>query len=275
MNIVPASIRNKNPGAQEPGPSSRKFGSTSHEVLRWTYKGKPAVNKIATFPTSQHGAAAMFHLLNRKYTGRTIESAITKWCGGYHAAAYAKALETNGGCSADDTLTSERLQDPAFAIALCKAMARVEAGRDYPMTDAEWQDAHEMAFGTGVAPEFSPDNDVPSPGPNARAVATVKEIAKVAVPSGVVVGGGATVATQPSAPPPKPEVVIAPKETVSKAKETAKEIRENVEVAKDYWSWAKPTAKAAYDNAHIVGPLVAVIALAIFWPKVKERLPWG
>lgn len=94
----------------------------------------------------------------------------------------------------------------------------------------------------------------------------------------VAVGGGGAVAvskssdTQKPADPPKP--VIAPKETVSKARETAKEIRENVEVAKDYWSWARPTAKAAYENAHIVGPLLAVIAIVIFWPKVKERLPW-
>ncbi len=269
--MTPASIRNKNPGAQEPGPSSRKFGSTSHEVLKWTYKGKPATNKIATFPTSQHGAAAMFHLLNRKYTGRSIESAIAKWCGGYYAGAYAKALEAHGNCKASDTLTSDLIENPEFAIALCKAMARVEAGRDYPMTDEEWAEAHEMAFGTGAAPEFSPDNDVPSPGPNARVVATVKEIARVAAPTSVVVGGGAVAVTQTEAPKP----MIAPKETVSKARETAKEIRENIEVAKDYYSWAKPTAKAAYENAHIVGPLVAVIAIAICWPWVKERLPWG
>lgn len=93
------------------------------------------------------------------------------------------------------------------------------------------------------------------------------------------VGGGGAVAVSKSSDTPKPadppKPTVAPKETVSKAKETAKEIRENVEVAKDYYSWAKPTAKAAYENAHIVGPLLAVIALAIFWPKVKERLPWG
>lgn len=269
--MTPASIRNKNPGAQEPGPSSRKFGSTSHEVLRWTYKGKPATNKIATFPTSQHGAAAMFHLLNRKYTGRSIEKAITKWCGGYYAGAYAKALEANGGCKATDTLTPDLLKNPDFAIALCKAMARVEAGRDYPMSDDEWRAAHEMAFSGAVAPEFTPDNDVPSPGPNARAVATAKEIAKVAAPTGVAVGGGAVAVTQQE--PPKP--AIAPKETVSKARETAKEIRENVEVAKDYYSWAKPTALAAWENAYVVGPLLVVAGLAIFWPKVRERLPWG
>lgn len=97
----------------------------------------------------------------------------------------------------------------------------------------------------------------------------------------VAAGGGGVVAVSKSsdAPVPKPvdppKPVIAPKETVSKAKETAKEIRENVEVAKDYWTWAKPTAVAAWENVHIVGPLVIVAGLAICWPKVKERLPWG
>lgn len=274
--MIPASIRNNNPGAQEPGPSSKKFGSTSYEKLRWTYKGKPQINKIATFPTSQHGAAAMFDLLHRKYTGKTIETAISKWCGGYYAGAYAKALETHGNCKASDTLTADLVETPAFAIALCKAMARVEAGRDYPMTDEEWAEAHEMAFGVScAAPEFTPDNDVPSPGPKARAVAEIKEIAKIAVPAAGVVGGGTVAATTPAAPPSTPTVTVSPKETVSKAKETAKDVRETVEIAKDYYSWAKPTAKAAYDNAYVVGPLVAVVALAIFWPKVKERLPWG
>lgn len=94
-----------------------------------------------------------------------------------------------------------------------------------------------------------------------------------------VVGTGGTVAVKSTseAPAPKPEPVkpvIAPKETVSKAKETAKDVRETVEVAKDYYSWAKPTAVAAYENWMIVVPLVGVAALAIFWPKVRERLPW-
>lgn len=195
MTITPASIRNRNPGAQEPGPSSKKFGSSAHEVLRWTYKGKPAVNKIATFPTSQHGAAAMLDLLNRKYTGKTVEKAISTWCGGYYAEAYASALQANGGVKPSDPLTKDLLKNPAFAVPLCKAMAKVEAGKDYPMTDEEWQEAHAMAFGAGVAPEFSPSNDVPSPGPTARMVAELKEAAKIAIPA-VTVTGGATVATQ-------------------------------------------------------------------------------
>lgn len=258
MTITPASIRNRNPGAQEPGPSSRKFGSTTHEVLKWTYKGKPATNKIATFPTSQNGAAAMFHLLNRKYTGRSIEKAIEKWCGGYYAGAYAKALEAHGNCKASDTLTSDLVQNPDFAIALCKAMARVEAGQDYPMTDEEWHEAHEMAFGNAAAPEFSPDNDVPSPGPNARAVATAKEIAKVAVPSGVVVGGGATVATKPEAPK------IDPKAAIQKGKET----RELVEQARDLGIFARDFGKwAAGDGMFVSLGILAAGAAAWWWSK--------
>ena len=102
----------------------------------------------------------------------------------------------------------------------------------------------------------------------------IKENKETIVAVATVAGGGGTAAVKsmPDAPQPKP---IAPKETVSKAKETAKDVRETVEVAKDYYSWAKPTAVAAWDNIHIVGPLVGIAALAIFWPKVKERLPWG
>lgn len=216
--MIPASIRNRNPGAQEPGPSSKRFGSSSHEVLRWTYKGKPAVNKIATFPTNEHGAAAMFDLLSRKYTGKTIEKAISTWCGGYYAGAYAKALEANGGVKAGDVLTVELVRNPEFAIPLCKAMARVEAGKDFPLSDAEWQEAHSMAFGGATAPEFTPENDVPSPGPNARMAAEIKDVAvKAAVPT-VIGAGGVAVSTTPApAPKPLPSLPKPPQEILDTA----------------------------------------------------------
>jgi hypothetical protein len=137
-------------------------------------------------------------------------------------------------------------------------MARVEAGRDYPMTDEEWRAAHEMAFGNAVAPEFSPDNDVPSPGPNARAVATAKEIAKVAVPSGVVVGGGATVATKPEA------TKIDPKAAIQKGKET----RELVEQARDLGIFARDFGKwAAGDGMFVSLGILAAGAAAWWWSK--------
>lgn len=105
--------------------------------------------------------------------------------------------------------------------------------------------------------------------------AVVKDVLIKAGGGVAVVGGGGVAVTKssetPAPPAPKPD----PKATIAKAKDTAKEVREHVEVAKDYYSWAKPTALAAWENAYIVGPLVAVLGLAIFWPKVKERLPWG
>jgi hypothetical protein len=192
--MIPASIRNNNPGAQEPGPSSRKFGATSHEVLRWTYKGKPATNKIATFPTSEHGAAAMFDLLHRSYTGLTIEKAISRWCGGYYASSYVGALRA-ANVTATDLLTKDLVKDPGFAIPLCQAMARVEAGARYPLDDAGWEAAHRMAFGGSVAPEFHPDNDVPSPGPRARMVATAKDAAPKVIGGSVATSAATYVAT--------------------------------------------------------------------------------
>lgn len=274
MSIVPASIRNKNPGAMYPGKSAKKFGSTSFETLI----SKDGKHKIATFPTPIHGAAAQFDLLERSYCGMPLEKAITKWCGAYYVSTYLKVLEENGGIKRTDMLTREKLHDPAIAIPIAKAMALQEAGREFPLDDEGWRTAHDMAFSGSVAPAFSPENDVPTPKRETRIAEKVDQAVKIAAGAAAVGGGGTVAVTKSSEPtkpadPPKP--VIAPKETVSKAKETAKEIRENVEIAKDYWTWAKPTAVAAWENVHIVGPLVIVAGLAICWPKVKERLPWG
>ncbi len=121
-------------------------------------------------------------------------------------------------------------------------------------------------------------DDMPQAAVESRPLGVViKENKEAIVAATTIVGGGGTAAVKsvPDTPPAPAKPVVAPKETVSKAKETAKEIRENVEVAKDYWTWAKPTAVAAYENVHIVGPLILLVGLAIFWPKVKERLPWG
>lgn len=176
MARIPASIRNKNPGAMYPGPSSRKFGSKTFETL----KSKDGVHKIATFATSVDGAAAMFDLLgSAAYTGRTIQQAITKWCGGFYVSTYIKVLEQNSGVTRNTKLTRELLANRDVAIPLAMAMALQEAGQEYPMSDEEWEDAHGRVFGT-VAPaplpvpkpaeeaDFSPENDLPSPKPAER-----------------------------------------------------------------------------------------------------------
>lgn len=115
-------------------------------------------------------------------------------------------------------------------------------------------------------------DDMPQAAVESRPIGVVlKENKEVITAAATVVGGGGTVAVKSTeAPAPKPD----PKATIAKAKDTAKEVREHVEVAKDYYSWAKPTAMAAWENAYIVGPLLAVAGIAIFWPRVRERLPW-
>ncbi len=158
--MIPASIRNNNPGAMYPGPSSRKFGATSFETLR----SKDGVHKIATFPTSVHGAAAQFDLLARDYTGVSLERAITRWCGGFYAPTYLKVLRDRADVSAETVLTKAMLADHDFAIPLAKAMAWQEAGCDYPMKEEDWLEAHQMAFGQeAAAPAWNPRNDAPTP----------------------------------------------------------------------------------------------------------------
>lgn len=188
MAITPASIRNNNPGAMYPGWAAKKFGSTSHEVLR----SKDGVHKIATFPTSIHGAAAQFCLLaSKNYTGRTLRDAITKWCGGYSAGVYLGVLEKNAGVTADTILTAEMIHDPQFSIPLARAMALQEAGRQYPMTLDEWQAAHEMAFrGIAVAPAWTPDNDVPTRKAEDRRDDIIKTTGAIGAAGGTVVAVG-------------------------------------------------------------------------------------
>lgn len=185
--MTPASIRNANPGAMYPGPSSRRFGATTHEVLR----SKDGTHKIATFPTPTHGAAALFDLLDRQYTGRTIEAAITKWCGGYYSTTYLKVLEERSGIKRTDMLSRDMIRDCARAVPFAKAMAWQEAGREFPLEQAEWEAAHAMAFGDAKAPAWDPENDVPTPKSETRTAETVATVAKV---GGAVSAGGGTVA---------------------------------------------------------------------------------
>ncbi len=93
-------------------------------------------------------------------------------------------------------------------------------------------------------------------------------LAKVAAPAAAVSGTGAHVATRP-AEPAKPAPPT--KEVLAKTKERAKEVRETVEVAKDYASWGRDTVKAAQDNWMILAPVAVILVAAMAWPKIRER----
>jgi TP901 family phage tail tape measure protein len=135
-----ASIRNNNPGAMWPGPTARQFGMVGFEQL--TDKQR---NKIATFPTMVHGAAAQMALLDnpRLYRNKTIAEAIKKWSGGNNVAAYLKNLQRQG-IDTSARITSQFLQDPNKVIPLARAMAGHEAGRRSPLTPEQWNAAHQL-----------------------------------------------------------------------------------------------------------------------------------
>lgn len=251
--MIPASIRNRNPGAIEPGYASKKFGSTRHEVLRWKGPdGKPRENRIATFPTPEHGAAAQMHLLatGKHYRNKPIRQAIATWCGGYSTNTYAKVLQAKAGVTPETKLTPDLLADPAFTVPLCRAMAWQEAGRDFPMDEAGWQRAHEMAFGDGYAPAPTEVNDVPFPKPEAKAREAVATATKVG--TAVAAAGGAATAVTSS------DAITKATETIA----TAKGLGEAVDGA----------AKFA-----VASPIMVLIAVlcgvaVLLWPRIKERL---
>ncbi|WP_454917087.1 hypothetical protein [Xanthobacter sediminis] len=147
---IPASIRNNNPGAQWPGAIATRFGSAEHENL-----ADGQGNKIARFTTPEAGAAAQFALLDRSYTGMTLSGAISKWSGGNSADAYASSVAKATGLGPDTVLTKDMLANPSVAVPLAKAMARIEAGRDFPMSDDQWSAAHTMFMSGGTSPGWN------------------------------------------------------------------------------------------------------------------------
>ncbi len=146
---LPASIRNKNPGAMYPGPSSRKFGALRTNIIGGGHQ-------IAEFPDHISGAAAQFDLLERRYTGITVRQAITKWSGGNHVESYLAVLKDHADIDPDIVMSKGFFQIPENAIPFARAMAYHEAGQDYPLSDLDWLHAHELAFPAKVSTDAEP-----------------------------------------------------------------------------------------------------------------------
>jgi hypothetical protein len=60
-----------------------------------------------------------------------------------------KFLNQRTGIKSLDTITVELLAGPK-GLALMKAQAQWEAGKPYPMTDAQWEEAQRMVFTTAA-----------------------------------------------------------------------------------------------------------------------------
>jgi hypothetical protein len=139
-----ASWRYLNSGAQYPGPIANKWGSTGHGIIGGGHK-------IARFDDPLNGAAAHFDLLGQRYAGMTINDAIKKWSGGNSWQPYASRVAQEVGVDPNERLTIDRIRDPNFAVPFAKAMAKWEAGKPFPMSDAQWSQAHRMYLGAGGA----------------------------------------------------------------------------------------------------------------------------
>jgi hypothetical protein len=251
--MTPATIRNRNPGAIYPGPSAKRFGGLGAETL----VSEDGAHPIVKFPTMVHGAAAMFHnLFNAKdrrgyyYRGQPLGKAIETWCGKIRAQSYLALIKQLTGLVPGHTLTEEFLRDPDRVIPLAKAMARHEAGENYPLDDMQWLEAHVLAFGTAKAPAPTPNNDVPTMRPEARAAAKAAETAATVVKvGGAVVGGGSAVAVTAQTQTPAPTVPVPPAPDLSNLSE---------------WQYAVQTGKglALFAYSHI---LWVAAAAALYW----------
>jgi hypothetical protein len=184
----PASVRFNNPGAQYPGDIARRWGSTETRTIGGGHS-------IAVFPDALSGAAAQFDLLNSRYTGRTLADAIRSWSGNNSSEQYAAQVSQATGLAPDTVLTREMLADPRIAVPLARAMARQEAGRDYPLSEAQWATAHSRflagptATGEGPATGFSSAASAAEYGRQLAAEAGIEPAASAGSPDARIVSG--------------------------------------------------------------------------------------
>ncbi len=143
----PASIRYNNPGAMWGGNALvRKWGATANIGLK---DGTGQGNTIAMFPSKVAGACAQFDLWrsSKNYRNKRLADALRIWSGGNSVNAYIAFLTARvPGLTASTVINEAYLRSPN-GIALMKAQAWHEAGRQYPMTDAEWAQAQAKVFG--------------------------------------------------------------------------------------------------------------------------------
>jgi hypothetical protein len=148
----PKSIQTNNPGAMWGGARATKWGATDDIKI-----GDKQGNHIAVFPTKTQGAAAQFDLWRTGYCGLTLAAAIKRWSGDNDSLQYVAFIRKNAAIDPDEKITVALLSGPR-GFSLMKAQAQWEAGKVYPMTDAEWALAQKMVFGAVPPP---PDIEKP------------------------------------------------------------------------------------------------------------------
>lgn len=149
---APASIRYQNPGAMWYAPGwQQKFGATYGQKLN---DGLGQGNQIARFPSYEQGAAALMYQLNRPmYSGKTVSDAIRTWSGGNNVPSYLRVLGQAG--FQPNQRVSDIMSNPQTAVPFAQAMARHEAGVDYPMSPEQWGQSYNM-YQQALNPNFTP-----------------------------------------------------------------------------------------------------------------------
>lgn len=146
MREDPASIRYNNPGAMWGGTAlARKWGADGNVKL---HDGLGQNNHIAVFPDKVHGASAQFDLWHSSanYHNKPLITAIRTWSGGNSVSSYIAFLTSRvPGLHAGTIINDNFLKSPS-GLLMMKAQAWHEAGRQYPLTDAEWAQAQAMVF---------------------------------------------------------------------------------------------------------------------------------
>lgn len=142
---VPASIRYNNPGAMWGGnPVSRKWGETGHVGLN---DGLGQGNQIAIFPTPIQGACAQIDLWRTpRYHNKPFKDGIAMWSGHNNVPSYMALIEQRVPGMTGDTLMTDEFLSSESGLKFLKAQAYHEAGREYPMNDAQWREAQSRVF---------------------------------------------------------------------------------------------------------------------------------
>lgn len=166
--MEPASIRYKNPGAMWGNALAKKWGSTQTVTLN---DGLGQGNNIAVFPTFVAGICAQLDLwrTSPNYKNKRFGDAINIWDGHNNTPSYIAYVTQRVPGMTANTIMDDAFWRSPMAIGFLKAQAGHEAGKTYPATDAEFQQAQKIVMSGVVPPRAVP---VPSKTATAVVVAT-------------------------------------------------------------------------------------------------------
>lgn len=143
MARIPASIRNKNPGAMWPGAIATKWGSKHYETLN---DGQG--NKIATFDNWVDGICAQLDLwrTSKNYKNKRFADAIAIWSGHNNVSSYVAYVKARVPGITESTIMDDTFWNGPMGLAFLKAQSGHEAGQAIPAPTEDWVEAQRRVF---------------------------------------------------------------------------------------------------------------------------------